>query len=378
MDPEADVGTQMKDKWGSGPRAQGSGRRTVTDTVASATDTVASATATDTVASAFRRKVLCFLAAATFAILLAQATAAVAGERYALIVAGASGGQEYERQYAAWSRDLAAVLVDRMKIDREHLKVLTDTPDPAAASTAANVRQFVNAVRRGMTRADLLLIVLIGHGTYDGVDAKFNLVGADLESAQWADLVAGLPGRVVVVNTSSASFPFIERLTGERRVVITATDSVAQRFDTVFPGYFIKAFQGDAADIDKNDRISVWEAFTAATGEVRRHYQRRGQLATERALLDDNGDGIGQDAGGSGEDGSLSSHVYLDEPLPGAQPTDEILLKLLQKRAALEADLDELKVRRTFLRPSEYQSEFERLMVELARVNQEIRARVKS
>jgi hypothetical protein len=323
------------------------------------------------------RTVLCAVAA-TLAVLLTQPTAAVAGDRYALIVAGASGGQEYAAQYAAWTRDLAAVLSERMKIDREHLKVLSDTTDASAAATAANVRQHLTAVRRAMTRDDLLFIVLIGHGTFDGVDAKFNLVGADLESAQWAELVAGLAGRVVVVNTSSASFPFIERLSGDRRVVITATDSVAQRFDTVFPDYFIKAFRSDAADIDKNDRISIWEAFIAATGEVRRHYQRRGQLATERALLDDNGDGVGRDAGGTGDDGSLSSHVYLDEPLPGAQPTDEVLLKLLQKRAALETDLDELKVRRSFLRQGEYQSEFERLMVELARVNKDIRARVKS
>ena len=359
MDPEADVGTQMRHVSESGPRAQISGLCSVAP-------------------PGFSWRAICGLGAATLAVLLTQATSAVAGDRYALIVAGASGGQEYAVQYAAWTRDLAAVLVDRMKIDREHLKVLTDTPDPSTASTAANVRQHLNAIRRAMTRDDLLFIVLIGHGTYDGVDAKFNLVGADLESAQWAELVAGLPGRVVIVNTSSASFPFIERLTGERRVVISATDSVAQRFDTVFPGYFIKALQSDAADIDKNDRISIWEAFTAATGDVRRHYQRLGQLATERALLDDNGDGVGQDAGGDGQDGSLSSHVYLDEPLPGAQPTDEILLKLLQKRAALEADLDELKVRRSFLRPPEYQAEFERLMVELARINKDIRARVKS
>jgi hypothetical protein len=311
-------------------------------------------------------------------VLLALPATAVARDRYALIVAGASGGQDYATQYAAWTRDLAAVLVDRMKIDREHLSVLTDAPDPSTASTAANVRQRLNAVRRVMTRNDLLFVVLIGHGTYDGVDAKFNLVGADLASSQWAELVAGLPGRVVVVNTSSASFPFIERLTGERRVVITATDTVAQRFDTVFVDYFIKAFQADAADIDKNNRISIWEAFTAAAGEVRRHYQRRGQLATERALLDDNGDGVGQDAGGSGEDGSIASHVYLDEPLPGAAPTDGVLLKLLQKRAALESEFDELKIRRSFLRPTEYQQEFERLMVELARVNRDIRARVKS
>ncbi len=353
------MGAQMKVGSGSGPNAQGSGKRT------------------EIVAFAVRRHALRAVAAMVV-VLLAQATAAVAGERYALIVAGASGGQEYAVQYAAWTRDLAAVLSERMKIDPEHLKVLTDTPDAAAAATAANVRQHLTAVRRTMTRDDVLFIVLIGHGTFDGVDAKFNLVGADLESAQWAELVAGLPGRVVVVNTSSASFPFIERLSGDRRVVITATDSVAQRFDTVFPDYFIKAFRSDAADIDKNDRISIWEAFIAATGEVRRHYQRRGQLATERALLDDNGDGVGRDAGGAGDDGSLASHVYLDEPLPGALPTDEVLLKLLQKRAALETDLDELKVRRSFLRAAEYQSEFERLMVELARINKDIRARVKS
>jgi hypothetical protein len=307
---------------------------------------------------------------------------AVAGasgaERFVLIIAGATGGQEYAQQYDKWTRDLSAVLVDRMKLDRDRVRVLSETMDPNSVATAANVRHQIAAVRRVMTKADVLMIVLIGHGTFDGVDAKFNLVGADLESAQWAELLAGLPGRVIVVNTSSASFPFIERLTGPRRIVIAATDSVAQRFDTVFPEYFVKAFQGDESDIDKNQRISIWEAFAAATADVRRHYQRRGQLSTERALLDDNGDGVGREAAGKGDDGSLASQVYLDEPLPGAPPTDQVLLQLLQKRAAIEAELDELKVRRSFLRPAEYQQEFERLVIELARVNQEIRARIKS
>ena len=309
---------------------------------------------------------------------LGFAATAYAGDRYVLIVAGASGGPEYAEQYARWTLDLAGVLSGRMKIPADRIKVLSDTPAQAKAATAANVRQHLTSIRRAMTRDDLLFVVLIGHGTFDGVDAKFNLVGADLESAQWAELLSGLPGQVVVVNTSSASFPFIERLAGERRVVISATDSVAQRFDTVFPEYFVKAFQGDAADIDKNNRISVWEAFSAATGDVRRYYQRRGQLSTERALLDDNGDGVGREASGKGEDGSLASRVYLDDPLPGAPPTDEVLLKLLQARAALELEFEDLKIRRTFLQPAEYQKEFERLMVELARVNREIKARIKS
>jgi hypothetical protein len=317
------------------------------------------------------------LASAILSLALSPVCAAAA-ERYALVVAGASGGPEYADKYAAWSRDLASVLVDRMKLDPRRVKVLGDTGAAPTSATAQNVRQFIASVARTMTRDDLLFVALIGHGTFDGVDAKFNLVGADLESAEWAQLLGGLAGRVVIVNMSSASFPFIERLTGERRVVISATDSIAQRFDTVFPEYFIKAFQADTADIDKNGRISIWEAFTAATTEVRRYYQRRGQLATERALLDDNGDGVGREAAGKGDDGSVASRTYLDEPAPGAVPTDEVLLQLLQKRAALEAEIEELKVRKSFLPPAQYQQEFERLMIELSRVARDVRARIKS
>jgi hypothetical protein len=317
-------------------------------------------------------------ALAATACLLATASSAAAGERYVLIVAGASGGPEYAEQYAKWTLDLAGVLTGRMKIPSDRIKILSDTPAAEQAATAANIRQQIAAVRRVMTKNDLLFVVLIGHGTYDGVDAKFNLVGSDLEAAQWAELLAGLPGQIVLANTSSASFPFLERLAGDRRVVISATDAVAQRFDTVFPDFFIKAFQGDTADIDKNNRISMWEAFSAATGEVRRYYQRRGQLSTERALLDDNGDGVGREATGKGEDGSFASRVYLDEPLPGAPPTDEVLVQLLQARAALELEFEDLKIRRSFLPPAEYQKEFERLMVELARVNRDIKGRIKS
>lgn len=311
-------------------------------------------------------------------------------ERYALIVSGASGGPEYAEQYAGWTTELVQTLVDRMKFDRARITVLADTSDEAAKSSSVNVRKALASIRRNMASGDLLFVLLMGHGTFDGVDAKFNLVGPDLESAEWFELLDGLPGQVVLVNTTAGSFPFIERLTGERRIVITATDSVAQQFDTVFPGYFITAFQDDQADVDKNGRVSIWEAFAAANSAVRRHFQQRGQLPTERALLDDNGDGVGRDAAGHAEggapdanrtareDGSHASTTYLDEPLPGAAPTDEVLVQLLQKRAAVEADVEELRIRRTFMLADEYAKEFERLMIELARVSRDIRARIKS
>ena len=145
-------------------------------------------------------------------------------------------------------------------------------------------------------------------------------------------LFNGLPARLVVVNTASAAFPFLERLAGPRRVVISATDSAAQRFDTVFPEFFIRAFEDTAADIDKNGRVSIWEAFAATTASVRRYYQQQGTLATERGLLDDNGDGVGHESVGSSDDGKAASSIYLDEPTPGAPPTDEVLVQLLQQQ----------------------------------------------
>jgi hypothetical protein len=299
-------------------------------------------------------------------------------QRYALIVSGAAGGADYVTQYDRWTAQLSTTLVETLKFDPALVRILSETKQPADSATADNVRRTIATVAARMTRDDVLFVFLIGHGTFDGTDAKFNLVGPDLESSEWSALLKAIPGRLVLVNTSSASFPFLERLAGPRRIVITATDSAAQRYDTVFAEYFIRALADSAADLDKNDRVSIWEAFAAASAGVRRHYQQRGQLSTEHALLDDNGDGVGNEVTTPGDDGSLASRTYLDESLPGAQPTDEALLKLLQRKATLEAEVEDLKIRRQFLAPAEYAKEFERLMIELSQVSHDIRARAKT
>jgi hypothetical protein len=317
-------------------------------------------------------------AALTLFGLVAGADTAFAQQRFAVVIAGASGGEEYATQYAAWTDALRQTLTGRLAFIPAHVTVLTDSEDAGAAATAVNVRRILTSIRQTMKRDDLLFVFLAGHGTFDGTDAKFNLVGPDLESVEWGALLEALPGTLVLVNTTAGSFPFLERLSGSKRIVITATDSVAQRFDTVFPEYFIKAFVDDGADLDKNQRISIWEAFAFASAGVRRHYQQRGLLATERSLLDDTGDGVGKGAADKGDDGARASRTYLDESLPGAAPTDEELLKLLQRKSLVEAELEELRIRRAFLPAEEYAREFERVIIELARVSRDIRSRTKS
>ena len=137
--------------------------------------------------------------------------------------------------------------------------------------------------KKQLTRDDLLLLVLLGHGTFDGDAAKFNLVGPDLTAADWAGLLNGMQGRLVVINTTEASFPFLERLSGPNRVVITATDSAAQKYATVFPEYFAKSLGEASTDLDKNGRTSIFEVFAATSLAVKQHYEQRGQLTTERA-----------------------------------------------------------------------------------------------
>jgi hypothetical protein len=301
--------------------------------------------------------------------------AAQTGERYALIVTGAHGEASYSEQYAQWRQTAVTALIEKLAFDQGRILTLFEGGDAAHEASAANVRKTLASLKERVKADDLVFVLLIGHGSFDGTDAKFNLVGPDLSSSEWGGLLKSIAGRVVIIDTTAASFPFLEHLAGPRRTVVTATDSVAQKFDTVFPEFFIRAWTDPGADIDKNGRVSVWEAFTSASLGVRRYYTQRGQLATERALIDDDGDGIGREAGGDGKDGSAASRLYLDPDVAGAAPTDDVILALLQKRAALQIDVEELKQRRQLMTPEEYQQEFEKLMLELSRVSRDIRRR---
>ncbi len=240
--------------------------------------------------------------------------------------------------------------------------------------TAANVRGAVAELRKQMTRDDLLLVILLGHGSYDGDTAKFNLVGPDLTAADWATLLQGLPGRLAIVNTTEASFPFLERLAGENRIVITATDSAAQKYATVFPDYFAKALSEASSDLDKNGRTSIFEVFAAASAAVKQHYEQRGQLTTERAVFDDNGDGVGRESEAPGPDGALARLLYLDAETPAAA-NDPELAALIRRRRELEADAEALKLKKSVMPGPAWTAEYERLMIELAKVSREIRAK---
>jgi hypothetical protein len=302
---------------------------------------------------------------------------ASADEQWAIVVSGASGGPKYAESMQTWRTSLATALVDRYGFAKDKVRLFVDeTVKTGEQGTAANVRAAIADARKQLTRDDVLLIVLLGHGTFDGDAAKFNLVGPDLTAADWSTLLTGIAAKLVVVNTTAASFPFLEKLSGPNRVVITATDSAAQKYATVFPEYFAKAMGEASSDLDKNGRTSIFEVFAAASLAVKQHYEQRGQLLTERAIIDDNGDGVGRESEAPGPDGALARTLYLDGEDPAAATNPE-LAELLRRRRDLEAQAEALKLKKESMSGAQWEAEYEKLMVELAKVSREIRDRSK-
>ncbi len=313
------------------------------------------------------------LMSAVLAGLLMPGVASAQSGRYALVVAGASGEEQYATMHRTWVDTLTGVLRDTFGLPADHLVVLTETPKPGeAASNAVNVKAALAKLVPRVTKDDVLLVMLIGHGSGSGPEAKFNLVGPDLTAAEWKTLLDPVAGRVAFVDASSASAGFLKTMAGKDRIVITATNSPAQVYHPLFAQAFIEALTSSAADLDKNERISLWEAFVYATKLVEQHYQRAGTLATEHAVLDDSGEGTGRDAAAPAAGATLATLTYLDAPHV-ATSADPAVQALIDRREALTKEIDDLRSRQSSMPAVEYQQQFEKLALDLAQVSAQLR-----
>lgn len=301
---------------------------------------------------------------------------AQAPEHYALIVTGASGGQEYADKYASWRDTFARILRETLRYPDDHILLLSEQAEGRVRqATRENLRAAFAQLQQKMTANDQLLVLFIGHGVSgDEDEAKFNLVGPDVSAGELDELLKPIAGRIVFVNGASGSFPFLAKLSAKNRIIVTAAASAAQQYETVFPEYFIGAFAGLAGDIDKNGRVSIWEAFVFATDRVKRWYDEQTRLSTERALLDDNGDGIGREPQTQGPDGPVAQTTFLQVPVRLMEPSDTVLGALTRRRATLEADLDRLRANKANLQDADYSAQLEKLLVEIAQLDRQIRA----
>ena len=203
-----------------------------------------------------------------------------------IVVVGAAGTPEYATQFAAWAKLWEQACT---KSNATYMAIGLD--EPGASSDLTRIQQILTDQSAETTAA--LWLVLIGHGTFDGRTAKFNLRGPDLSANDLADWLKPLHRPLVVIDTASSSAPFLKELSAPGRVVITATKSGFEQNFTRFGQYLAEAIIDPNADLDKDGQTSLLEAFLSASHAVAQFYAGAGRLATEHALLDDNGDGLG-------------------------------------------------------------------------------------
>jgi len=300
-----------------------------------------------------------------------------AGDRYALVVTGASGGAQYAEKYDEWRNAFVQLLQGPLGYPEDHVLVLAEEEFAGAQiATREHVRSAVADLRARAKKDDVVLVVLVGHGSgEDGPDAKFNLVGPDLTAREWGELLRPVQGRVVFVNAASGSFPFIRELSGRNHVVVTANDSAAQGFETVLPQFLLESLKDASADLEKNGRTSMWEAFVYMSARVGSWFEQRAQLATEHTMLDDDGDGIGRLIDDQTADGILARITYVQADPPIDDTGDPQRTAMLRRKAEINTALEELRARKESMPADDYETSLERLLLELARIDRTLRSR---
>ena len=299
----------------------------------------------------------------------------VDANKFAVIINGAGGEPEYGKQFEQWTTELGSVLSDRYGFDSKQIKVLTEKPADATAgkATAEEVKRTFALLKSQLDASNLVFVFLIGHGSFDGKESKFNLVGPDLSASEYNVLLSSLPTRrIVVFNMASASGEFIKSLAAKGRIVVTATRNGQETNATRFPGFFIAALNASDADTDQDGHTSVLEAFVYANRLTGDFYKRAGRLATEHALLDDNGDGVGREKVEAGE-GLLARATYLDSLSVDEAAANVATGKLIKERARLEGEIEQLIARKGNMAEGEYEANLERLFIQLAKVNRSIK-----
>ncbi|HWA10868.1 MAG TPA: hypothetical protein VG838_15620 [Opitutaceae bacterium] len=313
---------------------------------------------------------LASLARAETAPMPAPAAAAATDQATVVVVVGAAGEEEFgtvfKEEASHWEKACTQAGARRIEIGQAAAGKISDFDQ---------LKQVLEAEPKEGTGD--LWVVLIGHGTFDGHDAKFNLRGPDLSATDLALWLQPFHRPLAIIDTSSASAPFLAKLAGVNRVVITATRSGFEQNYTRFGRYFAEAIGDPQGDIDKDGETSLLEAFLSASARLAEFYKTEGRLATEHPLIEDNGDGLGtppdwfrgvravkKASNGATVDGIRAQQFVL---VPSAAE-QKLSPATRAERDRLELALAKLRDSKARLPEDEYYRRLEALLLELAKL----------
>jgi hypothetical protein len=291
-------------------------------------------------------------------------------QRTLVLVIGAAGEPTFGEQFSAWA-DLWKQAALKGGLQTSVIGEDTNNPEN-------DLTRLLTVLTNQVAKPDgELWLVFIGHGTFDGRSAKFNLRGPDISADDLVSVLKPCKRPLAVIDCASASGPFINALSAPGRVIITATRSGYEVNATRFGGYLAKAIADPAADLDKDGQTSLLEAYLFASRQVEQFYKEAGRLATEHALLDDNGDSLGTPAdwfrgvravktaaNGKSVDGVRAHQMHLVR----SAVEQELSPELRARRDELEKQLSELRARKDAMKTDAYYSQLESILVDIAKL----------
>jgi len=296
--------------------------------------------------------------------LLLLATSAFAQDTHLLMITGAPGDDEHAQNFHKWATAIIDAAKDKGGVTDATITYLGDKPELDTAhikarSTRANVENAFADLAAKAQPADEVVVVLIGHGSFDGKIGAFNLAGPDLTADDYARLLGAVKSqRIVFINTASASGAFVQPLAGPGRTIITSTKTGGEKNEPVFAQFFAEAFKDPAADTDRNGRVSMAEAFEYAKTKAVATYTKAGTILTEHATLDD------------GREGKFAATLYLESEKSRADKTAQVanpeLRALLLQQQSLQKQIDELKLKKDVVPTAQYDQQMETLLTQLA------------
>lgn len=313
--------------------------------------------------SAFVKALPVFRVFALVASVIAAAHVAAAQSTHILVVTGVPGDAEHAQKFDAWAKAFIDAAKSKDAVPASNIVYLADKQ-----ATKVSVENTLADFAATAKPNDEIVVLLLGHGSFDGSTAAFNLMGPDLTAADYGKLLGRFAAqKVVFVNAASSSGAFLPAVAGPGRVVITATKTGGERNETEFGQYFTAAFGDEAADRDRNGHVSIAEAFDYAKTKVAQAFQQKGLILTEHAVLDDGGEG------------TLASSLFLGigraDTALAADTSDPAIKALVDERDALQKEIEALQLQKASMDPSKYDGAMEKLLTELALKTKAIRDR---
>ena len=301
-------------------------------------------------------------------ILLLAARVSARADAYYVTIAGLGGEPDYQTRFDGEAADLDKIF----KASGAGVHVYTLW---GAEATRAKLLSTLQQVAAAAKAQDDFVLVMIGHGAFDGVEYKFDLPGPDISAEQLAEACNRIAARrQLIVNTTSASGGSVTALQRPGRAVIAATKTGTEKNATVFARYWVEALQDPAADLDKNETVTAAEAFLYADRKTAEFYSSQKRLATEHAVFDDlgKGDPVRTASTENGEGAMLRGFTLIRFGSSKTVALDPAKHDLLTTKEDLERQIDILEYQKAAIAPADYRKQLTALLVDLAKVQAQL------